>query len=298
VKGRKWFETWLLGIGVLLIVTSGSADVIEQARRVNQLRQDISLLNLVNGLNLSADQRAGLIAILRGEQAERAQFEAQLEAVYAEVEEAFAALREALLGGPNVPPQVQRRAVQAEHRLKELQEQWKERRAVWEERVVALLNENQLLLVAEFAPCLVPPKRRDESPVGQIPAEKERASQAARLLSRIRALPEEVFAARGEELAERGLRWLLKDRGELNPTYREAVLRNIKEVMEEARRLSEVEFELQKEQLVQRLMPLQRSRSASASSPRREKVGRFLLDLRLLPLLEAQQALMTKGEEP
>jgi hypothetical protein len=151
--------------------------------------------------------------------------------------------------------------------------------------VEEVLEEHQLYALEQYVPCVIPPE--GELRVGQ--ARGTGGGEA--VLERLRALPAEQFERHGEEIARRILERVREHmHGAVVILDEGAELERIAGLVEEARALSDVEFELQKEALVEELLA-----PYEAARPQREPtamIARHLLDPAIIPLLEEKLALV------
>ncbi len=118
----------------------------------------------------------------------------------------------------------------------------------------------------------------------------EDTTAAEGVLARIRAIPTARFERYKEEIARRIIERLKihLPRGSVLVINEEAETARILSILEEARGLSDVEFELQKTDLVQQVMSAYELPQAPIDT--RLKIERHLLDPRIIPLLEEKLA--------
>ncbi|OHB91104.1 MAG: hypothetical protein A3E19_02595 [Planctomycetes bacterium RIFCSPHIGHO2_12_FULL_52_36] len=296
----------------------GTMGLKEEMKQIAALREDINLLNLLNGLNLTDEQSSRVMnlatearAVRQGSLGENAQ-------LLNEFKETLLTLKEGVMDKNWRPdPEIEKKAGQLNHKLKELKEESFTRLQVLEGEAKGVLTPGQLAIIEDYKPCLIPPKDL-KSPT--------RAGQAfdtapvERFLTRARSIPAERYAKARDTLTEEFLDRLEKHLGPLpdKTAKREEVLR----VIEEARTMTDEEFALEKEDMASKLAPkpeghpslspskpaLQRSEGAdqgqAQAGPRQgqrpafsfhgrgmDKVGRFLLDERIIPILEKRLAL-------
>ncbi|HHT9155720.1 MAG TPA: hypothetical protein ACFYD5_07895 [Candidatus Tripitaka sp. YC43] len=275
----------------------GPAGLKEEMRQVEALREDINLLNLLNGLNLTDEQSSrvmNLAAEARAIKQGRLEENAQL---LNEFKETLAILKEGIMDKNWRPdPEIEKKAGQLNHRLKELKEEGFTRLQALEGEAKGVLTPGQLAIIEDYKPCLIPPKDlKSPTRAGQAfdtaPVEK--------FLTRVRSIPAERYARARDILTEEFLDRLEKHLGPLpdKTAKREEVLR----VIEQARTMTDEEFALEKEDMASKLAPKPEAGPRQGQRPAfgfhgqgMDKVGRFLLNERIIPILEKRLAL-SKG---
>lgn len=158
-------------------------------------------------------------------------------------------------------------------------------------RIMDVLDEPQIEVLADFGPCLVPPQRLgDPVRVGQ-------ATDHGRVkdfLRRTYHIPEERWELVRGRVIDRALARREDNSGKLDPQQREETFDRLSGVVERARALDEVDLELELDALVAELASLDRRETlekqltALRGGPRANashKASTFLLDPRTAPLL-------------
>lgn len=221
------------------------AEVLE----VRRVKSEISLLNLLNGLYLSESQTDKLIAL-----ADRA---VQLKETYTRdlgeqadsYRQDLGKLRDALYAatGPDkeLKQQTLRREVTVEigprRRLAE------ELGRV-EDEARAVLNDSQIAIIEAFKPCLLPPQHlADPVAVGQA-STTEREEKA---LDLIRRMPIALYRQRRQAIANAIVQHGEREKGQLPADVRAGMVATYQKKMADLRRLSIVDFDLQKSELAE-----------------------------------------------
>jgi len=280
---KKWF---LLLPVLLLPLVSGCQPVqlinAQAPPEMASLRQEVQYLNLINGLELTPEQMRLII-----EKAQEAQEKREELQSGADVEEMAAVLEEfraTLMAGENVPPDLAERFHIIKGRLQAAEDDYKAELIRIAGEVKDALEGHQLYALEQYVPCIIPPK--GELRVGQV----QGTGGGEAVLERLRALPAERFERNEEKIARRVLGHIREHlHGAVLILDEEAELERIGNLIEEARILSDVEFELQKGDLVEELLA-----PYEAAHPRRDPtamVARCLLDPAIIPLLEEKLAL-------
>jgi hypothetical protein len=194
-------------------------------------------------------------------------------------------LRRTLMAGGSASAELAQRVHQAQARIHKQQEEHEKKMALLVDDVRKILNENQIELIRDYRPCMIPPYSPNSSPIGQ---SADDLGPGVRLLERIRGLPAWVWQNQKERIVGRlEERALYRERVELTGEQKQKIL----EDMEKARSLSDVEWEGQKEALAREIQPaIAPDRAPKGDLLLSRKVGQFMLNPRLGPILEARLA--------
>jgi hypothetical protein len=161
------------------------------------------------------------------------------------------------------------------------------------ERVEALLTEAQKQVLYDYVTCLIPPRNlRDPVRVGQATDHEAQV----RALRQIRAIPALAYANRKGVIAEEALRRIEEHGGVYPPEERAQVKARLVAFFDRVRALSDVEFELNKEELAEELERFNRREQLKAALEQRQdrrevirrKIRLHLLHPRIVALLEAR----------
>ena len=280
-------KMFLLLVVLLLPLVSGCQSVqpvsAQASPEIAGLRREVQLLNLINGLELTPEQMRFIIE--KAQEAQELRQELQAEADLEEMTGVLEEFRATLMAGESVPPDLAQRLHAVEGPLRAAKEVYEAELTSIAGEVEEVLEEHQLYALEQYVPCVIPPE--GELRVGQ--ARGTGGGEA--VLERLRALPAERFERHGKEIARRILERIREHmHGAVVILDEGAELERIAGLVEEARALSDVEFELQKASLVEELLA-----SYEAARPQREPtamIARHLLDPAIIPLLEEKLALV------
>lgn len=243
---------------------------------------DVRVLNLVNSLYLSDEQMKTLSGIIARADAEREAGKPQTDALLQGLIALATDVRAELAAGELSPGTLERVRTATAQATQE-QRTRDARAAQYVGQVKQVLNENQITLVSEFIPCLIPVRNlTNPERIGQA----QNTEGAERMLSAARTLPEERVEAMLPNAEER-LRALLL-RKHLPTAEVEAKLAELPHVIAEARAMSDTEFELKKSELIARVAPPEPAAVAGVALDRR--IAQYLLCPNLLPILEQRGA--------
>ncbi len=261
----------------------------------------------MNGLNISSHQARHVIAAAReADEAKGAPRERTVEELRAEV----AALRDvlaALRSGQEPDGAAKRRLAEIEARGREGPGGRKSPRKVRgrEElagEVLGVLSPAQVKVLEDYDACLIPPKNlKDPVRVGQA----SDTSHGEKILEKMRKIPADRYEKLREAIAENHLRAIQERQGTFNATEEPAMRALWHRVVDKARGLDEVAFELEKSALARELEPLAREKvlkdrieelAGGPAVKARRNVATFLCDPRIAPLLEERLARLEKEE--
>ena len=263
--------------------SSLAASPVQAETDVKKLHREVLLLNLINGLELSSDQMRLILEKAKEAEELREEFKDKAEGNVDETVAVLSELKATLMRGEDIPPSLRERAHQVQGANKALKQEYEEEMSKLALEVREALGEHQLHALENYIPCLIPPE--GEARIGQA----EGTTHLERALERIREMPSPVFERRKERMAQRAIEMA---KGHLPKGFiinEEEEKERLISIFEEARAMSEVEFELEKENLAQQLkspyelpeLPLDVS----------VKIERFLLDPLIIPLLEEKLAI-------
>ncbi len=275
---------------------------------ISELRADINLLNLYNGMNLTIDQ---IEVILR--EAKAVACEVDLSKVSREknsskiMKEEAALLREVskrLKSGKDVSSTLQAR-YQALNRKKRGSGKGRMNKtalATVEKSAAAVeaaLSNSQLEVLRDFNPCLIPPKNlRDPVRVGQVGDHTRSIS----LIERVRKLPVPAFESNVEKILDGIVKAAERHTGKMSDEGRAVYREKAREILLRVREMDEAEFLFNKQDLAVEIEPFDRKEAIKeqlremgfAAFESRGQVTRFFLTPRAIPLLEKRLRLMKK----
>lgn len=186
-------HTFLIGLMALSLPVAQQGSAVPPT--AEELLEDISLLNLLRGLNLTRRQQEGLLDLARRASEIRAEVEAERKRGHRQWATELADLRRALLACEHPPTtEVEERAAAGEiHDIEANQAITDQLRPLAEE-LTALLPSAQQEVVRTFQPCLIPPSSlRDPVRVGQPSSDLPELDGALHDMETLRALPDSAF---------------------------------------------------------------------------------------------------------
>jgi hypothetical protein len=260
-----------------------------QVSEIASLGREIQLLNLINGLELSSEQMRFIIEKAEEANQIRKEMKSKAEGKAGEIIEALEELKSALMKGDNISTQIRKRVHDAQGKERKLREEYNEKIERLAVEIEGILKGHQIYALEHFVPCIIPPLG------GPFIGQAEGSTHAEECLARLREMPSWKFESEKEKIAQKAIEYLKRHlpKGSIVILDEEEEKRRIISLLEEARNMSDVEFELEKARLVEEL-------ESKYEIPRppvnvRAKIARFLLDPKIIPLLEEKIAL--EGEE-
>jgi len=282
-----------LSMGALLLAGSGCASLpiarAEGLTDVENLQREVQLLNLLNGLEMRADQMRFLLEKAQEAQEIREEFQDKADGNVEETVAVLSELRATLMQGENITDSSRERWHSIHGKNLELREEYEGEMTRIAREVQDILEGHQIYALEHFVPCVIPPQ--GGARIGQA----EDTTAAEGILARIRAIPAARFERNKEEIARRIMERLKSHlpRGLSLAINEDEETARILAILEEARELSDVEFELQKTDLVQQVESAYEFPQVPVDTCL--KIERHLLDPRIIPLLEEKLALMEGG---
>ncbi|MEK7449677.1 MAG: hypothetical protein AAB019_09360 [Planctomycetota bacterium] len=261
---------------------------------VEKLRNDISFLNLINGLNLSETQLKELIAINQEAQTLKEKYKTSYQAFTQEMQSQFNELKTVLSDGPNLPPEIEKRANEINHQAKELKEKLQKELLVYQGKVETILTDAQKKVIEDFTPCLTPPKdQKNPVRVGQA---KDNAN-VVKLLRRIREVPEEVYQEKREKLLAKAFEKFEKNKGPLTAEEKSLEEERLFDLVDEVRLMADEEFEINKEDIAKEFAIKDKAKELEnqlkeiseyryKDKKGLNKIGRFFLNELACPILQ------------
>lgn len=286
---------WIVLIGMVLLGTSGcqtgpgpafaAPTEVEDLSEVANLRRDIQLLNLINGLDLSAEQMQFILDRAREAEAIREEIKSRAQGNAAETSQVLSQLRETLMRGEVISSELRDEFFSVEKENHAFKEEWEQEMTRLALEVEETLEGHQLYALEHYVPCIIPPE--GEARIGQ--AEDTHAGEG--LLQRVRDIPDDQFEARKAKIAQKVLERVLDrlPKGQALALNQEEETEWILCFLEKVRGLDEMTFAVEKEKLVEEV----KSRYALPEVPVdiSVKIERHLLDPRIIPLLEEKLAM-------
>jgi len=270
-------------------------EIRARAASVARLQDEVSILNLVNGLFLSRPQSEKIIALARETGGLRDATIRRHAALLKEFEAAMTELKKTLSACGHIPADLERRVQEKELEIKAARHAYAESLRAIEKRLCALLTPAQKRVVETFNPCIIPPHDlKDPVRVGQAQGEHRDLEDH---LETFRNLPEKAWKPVAEALFEMYLSFEEKLLGSFEPEKRKAEMARLAKLVEKARAMNDQDFASEKGSLaLEVIQPITEHQDKAQelttyflkASGGLSKPGKYLLNPRIVPLLEAK----------
>jgi hypothetical protein len=267
---------------------------------IKELRADINLLNLINGMHFTEAQLKGILKEARRlEEDLGPAIEADRKSPQ-ELDEELTLLKEVrdrLQRNHEVSNTLKARYDVMEQRRNIARNSWKKRPKTVERveesarRVHDLMSPAQREILSTYKACLIPPRDlKDPVRVGQA----GNTGPSLRFLEIVRNMPEPVYARSLDGIVEKAIELLEHNYGAFKGDEGIAFAARMKKIIHRSRRMSDVEFQLNKDDLAAQLEPVDQAQEikdalGDMGVERYQIQGmiiEFLLTPRIIPIIE------------
>lgn len=245
------------------------------------LRREIRVLNLVNGLDLSLKQ----MQVVRDNARETRRLLQESRLYYnsrqPELDQVLEEIKRYRLENKDVPLELAQRFHSLERELKK--ERGRVQKAIQSlaRDTEKCLEQHQLHQLDSYIPCIIPPK--GESRIGQAVDVKGISERLARL----RNVPDRVYEKKKAQIVGKTLEQMKLRAGPLFDERRtDEVAEGLGDFYDRLRRLSDVDFEIQKDSLAREFATLLKPQSRPLNL--NQKIEAFLLAPEIIPILNAR----------
>lgn len=284
-----------LGVILLFFITIPifSAEKKSSEDEFKALRDDIQICNLLNGLYLSEEQIEKITPLAKRAGKLREEFKVQKETFARESIDILATMKREILEKGDAYLETKKRHNSMRDAFESVEYKHKEDMKKLNSEVQRILDENQKIIVAEYKPCLIPIKGIFNSERIGLAGEND---AIIKILSRVRKISEDKYLKTRDHFIDRITPRLMNHFSEEEIP---AQIENIKQVINEARSMSDEEFELEKSYLASRIKPVKNENTKMALI---QKIDKFLLNPRFVDManekikIEKKAASSSKNE--
>jgi hypothetical protein len=272
----------LTGMCVLILSLSLNCLAEDLEKKQRELRTQIILYNLVNGLYLTNDQMEYILGNAKELDSLRERLEQKKKSNAPTLTQALLDLKEEVKHEvPQVSENLAKRIHQGNNLLLRLRKEYIDALGEATEQVKSTLSDNQIYLIKSFKPCLIPPK--GPARIGQLSSQ----GGPTRLLERIRNMPARRYETRKYEIADRIIEKLSVRSPRLSTEQLGEAKIMLLRAMDDVRKLSDVEFALQKEDMAHEIKnTVLRDKHKENEIDVDKRIARFLLSPQIIPVLE------------
>ena len=270
----------ILGV-IFLSLASFPAQDSRAQLETKDLRREIQIINLVNGLELSPAQRQ----IILNKALQSQQWRQEAQNFYLSKESELNIILEKIknlrLENKEVPPELARQFHQLEDQLKKKKVDFQEKITSLAQEIEKALEPHQLYALQNYVPCVIPPK--GESRIGQVLD----VQGIGRRLARLRSLPDPLYQRRKHDIINQTIEGIKLRTGFIPDEATTADLTaKLGDFYDCLRNLSEVDFEIKKEALAKEFMELTKPKLRPLAL--KQKIEIFLLSPEIISILEAR----------
>lgn len=254
------------------------AQIPRSQDETEELKREIRLLNLVNGLELTPAQMSLILSRAGGIKALRENFEESYRSRQAELENILKEIRSYLRENKEIPEEIARRFHALELEQKKARLELDERTQAYAREIEKSLEPHQIYQLERYVPCIIPPK--GERRIGQAIDYKG----FVRKLERIRDIPDRLYEQRKEIICQRTVDEIKLRAGRVPGFDETEISKKIGPYFDRVRSLSATDFEIQKENLAEEFISITKPRKPSPDLNR--KIEAFLLAPEIISVLE------------
>ncbi|MCX7703304.1 MAG: hypothetical protein N2234_04285 [Planctomycetota bacterium] len=222
------------------------AEMGEIIKEIHRLKKMTSFLNLFNGLNLNTEQLEEIIKI---NEEYKAEVDALAEAAKERAKKCMEALKDwvSAIEKGEMPKDLMEKVGKADSLFKEMEKKVEDIRLKYRERLESVFTESQKEVINDFKPCVVPPQNlRNPVRVGQASNNEPIISE----LRRLRKIPQARFNEMLEKMIDGYIEKVTK-KHRLEEVEISKERERIKALLVRIKGMSDVDFELNKEQLAE-----------------------------------------------
>lgn len=271
----------------------GLKAILEETSAVSA---DVSLLNLINGLNLDSSQLKRLAGLNRRAGEIRNSAVEKARPLSDRFVVAMEKLKSALIDESNQSETLGQEAAGLKHELKEIAGECIAEVANLADQAEKILSDTQRMVMENFKPCIIPPRNfKDPVRVGQA------ASSAVKekILKKVRQMPEKQYMTRKEKLIDRFIVRSEKRLGSLSNDEKSTLRKRAIEMTDRVRAMEDADFQADLGKLAEELKPPQAEemdllddlrKKVRSRKPHPGAMTKWFLVPTALPILESKAA--------
>lgn len=215
-----------------------------------EIKSKISFINLINGLYLTENQFDLLIILSTKAEKTRNTYKTLLNDIEIEGVKALEPLEKEVLEDRGISKEVKEDVNKYKQKLDEVQTNYDNEMKDIINKTAEVFNENQRYLICKFKPCLIPPEDPNSVKVGQV----ESGFNSEKIIENIRNIKPKVYLRKRNELIDKFVNRAVEKKIIGKDLINSERIR-IGSLMDEIRKLSEVEYKAQKENFAFNFMP-------------------------------------------
>ncbi len=260
---------------------------------IESLKREISILNLVNALELDKGQIKKIILSATKAQKEQVSFSEEIRVINKEYSEALAELKGVLSEGVEIPAALEEKIDYIKKQRHIAIAQYYQKIKTYQDGIKERLKDEQLVIIEDFQPCVIPPK--DLAHPIRAGQSGSNISEIEKLIGDLRDLPDNIFDYFCNKVIDHTITETELAFGKLDPEKRKQEKQRLVNIVKSAREMSDLDFTVEKQRLAKQFI----SRSDNVIAKFKDlsdfeedmhggisKIGKFLLDPAIVPLLK------------
>ncbi|MBN2190225.1 MAG: hypothetical protein JW728_03345 [Candidatus Aureabacteria bacterium] len=225
-------------VAFVICVIHGALSAPEKDEDRNA-RDEVVVINLLNGLELSDEQAGWLLTYAKEAEKARREFLKSRESGKGNMDEALDEVKSEAENGKNISDAARKKYAEAHRREKETEIGYFKKMEELAELVKSRLESYQIEALKSYKPCVIPPKEGNR--IGQA----DSGEKDIKHVEQVRALPQKAYDTRKEEIAQRFIQRIKYHF--MNPNMDEEDETDfLIGIYDRARKMNDVEFELNK----------------------------------------------------
>ncbi|MCD4785794.1 MAG: hypothetical protein K8T10_18400 [Candidatus Eremiobacteraeota bacterium] len=293
---KKWvpFQVFLLLFLLLAFLCVSTLPAMGMPKSKSEegglLRSQIQSLNLLNSLNLSREQMEKLLPVIKESKKARENLKKSIEKQEPEFNKNLKEMKEQLLDSNDVAKDLKKKFQASKKEIINEIKAYETEMKSLASKAKGILNENQIVLVGEYKPCLIPIRSiSNPERIGQA----DGGEKLGKLMEKIRKIPDDRYSKVREKILARTdekLKKKIKD-----DQKRASFVKKLGEAMDKVRLMTDEDYEMKKDKLFKGLETVEeKAKTMSKKSKKRKRkkskeekyIGRFLLNPDIIPILE------------
>lgn len=276
-------KIFILVLLVILINPFMSRAVFAQGehfKEIEEVQQDIKIINLLNGLSLKREQEFFILNKAKEAKAIRGKADRKLESRKQEILDTYNGLKQEFSQGRiNADTELTRRFRRQKETSENILRDISYKIDEVAKEVESNLEEFQIVVLKEYHPCIIPSGQ--SSRIGQA----DKSAHFSKILERARGIPEECYRLKKEEMIERIISKAEYKSSPKTKLDKQQLRVVISEALEQARQMDDIDFQLQKKELTEKIKQIIKPHPQKEPDTLR-KIKRFLLVDNIIPILE------------
>jgi hypothetical protein len=276
------FKIGFIPFSILIFIFFGLSFAQSQEKdlqEVKEVKEDIQIINLLNGLDLNKEQMEFIINKAQEAQAIRNEISSRINACKSEMVKTYAAIKEEVATGRVTVQEEEKKAhAKLKHDIEKMGNSLKEKTDALAQEIGAKLEQFQLIALDNYKACIVPIMTKGR--IGQSDAD----TATVKILERVKTAPDAKYIRVKNKFLER-LIDKVKEKAPPGFQIDEAKIRSdITEAFDKIRNMDDVDFQIDKTSIAQNL----NDKIFPPQSPmsRNDKIKKFLLSENVMPILE------------